>query len=150
VNAYIVDSGIRATHSDFGGRASGAIDFVGYGNGTNDCHAHGTNVAGIVGGSRFGVAKNVTIHAVSVLDCKNRGLVSNFIAGIDWVINNAVHPAVVNMSLGADNPSTALDTAIRHLVNAGVPVTLAAGNNNVDACGASPAASMTARTSSIR
>src|SRR5215472_13312358 len=101
VNAYVIDSGIRATHSDFGGRASGAIDFVGDGNGTNDCHGHGTNVAGIVGGSRFGVATNVTILA--------------------------------------DNPSTAFDTAITNLVNAGVPVTLAAGNNNVDACGVSPA-----------
>jgi len=139
VNAYIIDSGIRATHSDFGGRASGAIDFVGDGNGTNDCHGHGTNVAGIVGGSQFGVAKNVTIHAVRVLDCMNRGFVSNFIAGLDWVINNAVQPAVANMSLGADNPSTAFDTAVTNLVNAGVPVTLAAGNNNVDACGASPA-----------
>jgi Subtilase family/Peptidase inhibitor I9 len=139
VNAYIIDSGIRATHSDFGGRASGAIDFVGDGNGTNDCHGHGTNVAGIVGGSRFGVAKNVTIHAVRVLNCMNNGLVSDFIAGLDWVRNNAVHPAVANMSLGATNPSTAFDTAVTNLVNAGVPVTLSAGNNNVDACGASPA-----------
>lgn len=85
VNAYIIDSGIRATHSDFGGRASGAIDFVGDGNGTNDCHGPGTNVAGIVGGSHFGVAKDVTIHAVRVLDCTNSGSVSNFIAGLDWV-----------------------------------------------------------------
>src|SRR5262245_995901 len=139
VNAYVIDSGIRATHSDFGGRASGAIDFVGDGNGTNDCHGHGTNVAGIVGGSQFGVAKNVTIHAVRVLDCMNRGFVSNFIAGLDWVINNAVQPAVANMSIGADNPSMAFDTAVTNLVNAGVPITLAAGNNNVDACGASPA-----------
>ena len=139
VNAYIIDSGIRATHSDFGGRASGAIDFVGDGNGTNDCHGHGTNVAGIVGGSQFGVAKNVTIHAVRVLNCMNRGLVSNFIAGIDWVINNAVRPAVANMSIGADNPSMPLDTAVTNLVNAGVPVTLSAGNNDVDACGVSPA-----------
>jgi subtilase family protein/peptidase inhibitor I9 len=139
VNAYIIDSGIRATHSDFGGRASGAIDFVGDGNGTNDCHGHGTNVAGIVGGSQFGVAKNVTIHAVRVLDCMNSGLVSNFIAGLDWVRNNRVQPAVANMSIGANNPSTALDTAVTNLVNAGVPVTLSAGNNNVDACGVSPA-----------
>ena len=139
VNAYIIDSGIRATHSDFGGRASGAIDFVGDGNGTNDCHGHGTNVAGIVGGSQFGVAKNVTIHAVRVLDCMNSGLVSNFIAGLDWVLNNAVHPAVANMSILANNPSTALDMAVTNLVNAGVTVTLAAGNNNVDACGVSPA-----------
>jgi subtilisin family serine protease len=139
VNAYIIDSGIRATHSDFGGRASGAIDFVGDGNGTNDCHGHGTNVAGIVGGSQFGVAKNVTIHAVRVLDCMNRGSVSNFIAGLDWVHNNAVQPAIANMSILADNPSTAFDTAVTNLVNAGVPVTLAAGNNNVDACGVSPA-----------
>jgi hypothetical protein len=139
VNAYIIDSGIRATHSDFGGRASGAIDFVGDGNGTNDCHGHGTNVAGIVGGSQFGVAKNVTIHAVRVLNCMNNGLVSDFIAGLDWVRNNAVHPAVANMSLGATNPSTAFDTAVTNLVNAGVPVTLSAGNNNVDACGVSPA-----------
>ena len=135
VNAYVIDSGIRATHSDFGGRASGAIDFVGDGNGTNDCHGHGTNVAGIIGGSQFGVAKNVTIHAVRVLDCMNRGSVSNFIAGLDWVHNNAVQPAIANMSILADNPSTAFDTAVTNLVNAGVPVTLAAGNNNADACG---------------
>ncbi|HTF77619.1 MAG TPA: S8 family peptidase, partial [Bradyrhizobium sp.] len=139
VNAYIIDSGIRATHSDFGGRASGAIDFVGDGNGTNDCHGHGTNVAGIVGGSQFGVAKDVTIHAVRVLNCMNKGFVSDFIAGLDWVRNNAVQPAVANMSILADNPSTAFDMAVTNLVNAGVPVTLAAGNNNVDACLVSPA-----------
>jgi len=139
VNAYIIDSGIRATHSDFGGRASGAIDFVGDGNGTNDCHGHGTNVAGIVGGSRFGVAKGVTIHAVRVLNCMNSGSVSNFIAGLDWVLNNAVQPAVANMSIGANNPSTAFDTAVANLVNSGVAMTLSAGNANVDACGVSPA-----------
>src|SRR5262249_3172191 len=136
VNAYVIDSGIRATHSDFGGRASGAIDFVGDGNGTNDCHGHGTNVAGIIGGSQFGVAKNVTIHAVRVLDCMNIGSVSNFIAGLDWVRNNAVQPAITNMSIIANNPSTAFDTAVTNLVNAGLPVTLAAGNNDADACGA--------------
>ena len=102
-------------------RASGAVDFVGAGNGTNDCHRHGTNVAGIVGGSRFGVAKNVTIHAVRVLDCMNNGFVSNFIAGLDWVRNNAVQPAIANTSIGASNPSTAFDTAVTNLVNAGVP-----------------------------
>ena len=138
VNAYIIDSGIRATHSDFGGRASGAIDFVGDGNGTNDCHGHGTNVAGIVGGSQFGVAKNVTIHAVRVLDCMNSGSVSNFIAGLDWVRNNAVQPAVANMSIFANNPSMAFDTAVTNLVNAGITTVVLAGNNNVDACGASP------------
>jgi subtilisin family serine protease len=139
VNAYIIDSGIRATHSDFGGRAFGAIDFVGDGNGTNDCHGHGTNVAGIVGGSRFGVAKGVTIHAVRVLDCMNRGSTMRSIAGLDWVRNNAVRPAVANMSITADIPSTAFDTMVTNLVNAGVTVTLAAGNNNMDACGVSPA-----------
>src|SRR5262249_30336896 len=122
-----------------GGRASGAIDFVGDGNGTNDCHGHGTNVAGIVGGLQFGVAKNVTIHAVRVLDCNNRGLVSNFIAGLQWVQNNAARPAIANMSILADDPSVAFDTAVANLVNAGVPITLAAGNNTVDACFVSPA-----------
>src|SRR5262249_13997164 len=139
VNAYVIDSGIRATHSDFGGRASGAIDFVGDGNGTNDCHGHRTNVARIIGGSHVRGAQNRTLPSVRVLDCMNRGSVSNFIAGLDWVRNNAVQPAIANMSILADNPSTAFDTAVTNLVNAGVPVTLAAGNNNVDACGVSPA-----------
>jgi subtilisin family serine protease len=146
VNAYVIDSGIRATHSDFGGRASGAVDFVMDGNGTNDCHGHGTNVAGIVGGTGFGIAKGVTIHAVRVLDCNNRGFVDSFIAGVDWVTNNAVHPAIANMSIGTDEPSTTLDTAITNSIASGVAYTLSAGNNSLDACNTSPARVPTAIT----
>ena len=140
VHAYVINSGIRATHTDFGGRASGAVDFVADGNGTNDCHGHGTNVAGIVGGEIYGVAKGVTIHAVRVLDCSNSGLVSNFIAGINWVTNNAARPAVANLSLSSNSPSTALDTAVANSITAGITYTIAAANNSgTNACNVSPA-----------
>ena len=140
VHAYVIDSGVRATHSDFGGRASGAVNFVADANGTNDCHGHGTNVAGIIGGEIHGVAKGVTLHAVRVLDCSNRGFVSDFIAGINWVTANALRPAVANLSLSSDSPSTALDTAVANSITASITYTIAAANNNgADACNVSPA-----------
>jgi subtilisin family serine protease len=136
VNAYIIDTGIWDLHPDFGGRANNVYDAFGA-TGT-DCHGHGTHVAGTIGGSTYGIAKGVSLHGVRVLSCGGLGLTSQIIAGIDWVRQNAVKPAVANMSLGG-GLSTALNDATTNLWNSGVFVAVAAGNDNVDACTASPA-----------
>jgi hypothetical protein len=136
VHAYIIDTGIRTTHAQFGGRASAAFDAFG---GTGqDCNGHGTHVAGTVGGSTYGVAKGVTLHAVRVLDCTGNGTDSTVIAGIDWVTAHRVLPAVANMSLGG-GASAALDTAVQNSINSGVTYAVAAGNDfGADACTGSP------------
>ena len=139
VHVYIIDTGIRRTHVDFGGRVS----TVGYtaisdGNGTSDCNGHGTHVAATAGGTLYGVAKSVTLHAVRVLNCSGSGSTSGVIAGIDWVTANKALPAVANMSLGG-GASTALDDAVRSSVASGVAYAVAAGNSNVSACNSSPA-----------
>jgi subtilisin family serine protease len=100
VNAYIIDTGIRTSHSEFGGRASVGTDTVGGGQNGQDCQGHGTHVAGTVGGKNYGVAKSVNLIAVRVLDCQGSGTTAGVIAGIDWVTANAKKPAVANMSLG--------------------------------------------------
>jgi subtilisin family serine protease len=138
VNAYIIDTGIRRTHTQFGGRARVGFDAVGDGQNTNDCNGHGTHVAGTVGGSTYGVAKSVTLFAVRVLSCNGSGSTSGVIAGVDWVRNNHVKPAVANMSLGG-GISTALDTAVRNSIAAGVTYAIAAGNSNTNASNSSPA-----------
>ena len=145
VHAYVLDSGIRTTHTEFGGRASGAFTSISDGNGTNDCFGHGTHVAGTLGGATFGIAKNVTLHAVRVLNCAGSGTISGVIAGVDWVTTNAIHPAVANMSIQA-GLSAALNTAVTSSVASGVTYAVAAGNFNVDACTISPAATPTAIT----
>jgi hypothetical protein len=137
VNAYIVDTGIRTTHTEFGGRASGAYTAVTDGNGTNDCNGHGTHVAGTVGSATYGVAKGVRLYAVRVLDCNGSGTTSGVIAGVDWVTQNHVNPAVANMSLGG-GVSTTLDSSVASAISAGVTFAVAAGNSNVDACTSSP------------
>ncbi|WP_105317290.1 S8 family peptidase [Thermus tenuipuniceus] len=136
VNVYVIDTGIRTTHQDFGGRASVAYDALG-GNG-QDCNGHGTHVAGTIGGSVYGVAKGVRLYAVRVLDCNGSGTTSGVIAGVDWVRQYHVKPAVANMSLGGA-ASSALDTAVKNAINAGVVFAVAAGNENQDACLSSPA-----------
>lgn len=136
VNAYIIDTGIRTSHSDFGGRARVGYDALG-GNG-QDCNGHGTHVAGTVGGSTYGVAKGVTLYAVRVLDCSGSGSTSGVIAGVDWVTRNHVKPAVANMSLGG-GASTSLDNAVNNSISAGVTYAIAAGNDNRNACNYSPA-----------
>ncbi|MBL4659405.1 MAG: S8 family peptidase, partial [Alcanivoracaceae bacterium] len=145
VTAYIVDTGIRTTHNLFGGRASGGFTSISDGNGTTDCNGHGSHVAGTVGSSTYGVAKNVDLVAVRVLDCSGSGSFSGVIAGIDWVTANHVSPAVANMSLGG-GISTATDNAVNAAVAAGVTMVVAAGNNNADACGFSPARAVNAIT----
>ncbi len=136
VNAYVIDSGIRATHQEFAGRVAAVRDFMG--GGGVDCHGHGTHVAGILGGSTFGVAKHVRIHSLRVLDCTNQGAWSDVIEAVDWVRANYVKPAVVNMSLGG-GVSSGTDTAVQNLIAAGVSVVVSAGNGNVNADTQSPA-----------
>ena len=138
VHAYIIDTGIRITHTQFGGRASVAFDSINDGQNGIDCNGHGTHVAGTVGGSTYGVAKDVTLHAVRVLNCTGAGTDSTAIAGVDWVTANRQLPAVANMSLGG-GASTALDTSVRNSIASGITYTIAAGNDNADACGSSPA-----------
>ena len=139
VHAYIIDTGIRPTHTEFGGRVS-TIGFtaISDGNGTNDCYGHGTHVAATVGGASYGVAKDVTLHAVRVLNCSGSGSNSGVIAGVNWVTANHVSPAVANMSLGG-GASTALDDAVRNSIASGVTYAIAAGNSNANACDSSPA-----------
>ncbi|HET7704808.1 MAG TPA: S8 family serine peptidase [Thermoanaerobaculia bacterium] len=140
VKAYIIDTGIRTTHSQFGGRAIDGYDAVDGSLPAADCNGHGTHVAGTVGGSTYGVAKGVQLVAVRVLDCNGSGSNSGVIAGIDWVTSNhaAGAPAVANMSLGG-GASTALDDAVRRSITDGVTYAVASGNSNVDACSSSPA-----------
>src|SRR6266568_8931686 len=106
VKVYIIDTGIRQTHSDFGGRAVPGVDEVGDGNGTDDCNGHGTHVSGTVGGSTYGVAKAVTLVAVRVLDCTGFGTLSGVVAAVDWVTQHRLLPAVANMSLASAASST--------------------------------------------
>jgi subtilisin family serine protease len=140
VKAYIVDTGIRATHTQFGGRVIAGFTAINDGLGTNDGNGHGTHVAGTVGGSTYGVAKNVTLVAVRVLDSSGSGTNSGVIAGVDFVTSDhqAGQPAVANMSLGG-GASSALDTAVTNAVNDGVTFAVAAGNENQNACNVSPA-----------
>ncbi|MDQ6887148.1 MAG: S8 family serine peptidase [Gemmatimonadota bacterium] len=138
VSAYIIDTGIRTTHVEFGGRASGVYTAINDGNGTADCNGHGTHVAGTVGGVTYGVAKQVKLYAVRVLDCSGSGLVSGIIAAVDWVTANRQGPSVANMSLGG-SISSSLDQAVENSIASGVTYAVAAGNSNSDACGGSPA-----------
>ncbi len=138
VHAYVIDTGIRVTHTQFGGRASVGFDAMNDGRNGIDCNGHGTHVSGTIGGSTYGVAKGVTLHAVRVLDCAGSGTSATVIAGVDWVTANRITPAVANMSLGGGADS-ALDTAVQNSINSGVTYGIAAGNDSgVDACTESP------------
>jgi subtilisin family serine protease len=137
IHVYVIDTGIRTTHTQFGGRANKVFDSIGDGQNGNDCNGHGTHVAGTVGGSTHGVAKGASLHAVRVLDCAGNGSDATVIAGVDWVTANHVKPAVANMSLGG-GASSALDTSVQNSINAGVTFVVAAGNENQNACNVSP------------
>lgn len=136
--AYIVDTGILSTHQQFSGRVLSGYTAISDGNGINDCHGHGTHVAGTVGGSTYGVAKNVSLVPIRILGCDGSGASSNVIAGLDWILKNGKKPAVVNMSLGGE-ANASLDSAVENLFNNGYVMVVAAGNSNTDACSTSPA-----------
>jgi len=138
VHAYVLDTGVLGSHSQFTGRMGNGYTSIADGRGTTDCHGHGTHVAGTLGGTTYGVAKGVTVHPVRVLGCNGTGTWSQIIAGMDWVRANHVKPAVANMSLGGFGDTSA-DTAANNLIAAGVTLVVSAGNDNGNACNASPA-----------
>ena len=148
VTAYVIDTGIRVSHSEFGGRARSGWDFVDDDAVANDCNGHGTHVAGTIGGATYGVAKGVELVAVRVLDCGGSGLWSEIIAGIDFVTaeHDAGEPSVANMSLGG-GANMAVDLAVRNSIADGVAYAVAAGNSNAPACQFSPARVPEAMTS---
>lgn len=143
VTAYIIDTGIATSHSNFGGRASNVYDAFG-GNG-QDCNGHGTHVAGTVGSSSYGVAKGVNLRGVRVLDCSGSGSFSGVIAGMNWVASNHAKPAVANMSLGGGY-SSSVNSAANSLASSGVFLAVAAGNESQPACNVSPASAANATT----
>jgi aqualysin 1 len=147
VTAYIIDTGIRRTHADFGGRVLAGATAISDGRGSSDCNGHGTHVAGTVGGSTYGVAKGVTLVPVRVLGCTGSGSWSGVIAGIDWVVGNhaAGTPAVANMSLGG-SANDAVDAAVQRGITDGVTFAVAAGNESTNACNSSPARTPNALT----
>jgi subtilisin family serine protease len=138
VHAYVIDTGVRISHAQFGGRASYGYDFVDNDTTAQDCNGHGTHVAGTIGGSTYGVAKKVKIVAVRVLDCDGEGDLYSVIAGVNWVTSHAVLPAVANMSMGGDR-SASLEAAVQKSINAGITYVVAAGNDDVNASSESPA-----------
>jgi serine protease len=145
VHAYIIDTGIRTTHTEFTGRIGNGWDAVNNDSDPSDCNGHGTHVSGTVGGTTYGVAPGVTLHGVRVLNCAGSGSTSGVVAGIDWVTQNHINPAVANMSLGG-GASTALDNAVTNSINSGVTYAVAAGNDGANACNYSPARAAAAIT----
>lgn len=140
VRAYVVDTGVLASHTDLSGRVIAGYTAIADGNGTSDCNGHGTHVAGTIAGVNWGAAKAATVVPVRVLDCTGSGTWSGVIAGLDWIV--AAHPSgapgVVNMSLGGGASST-VDAAVSRVHAAGLTVVVAAGNSGADACTTSPA-----------
>ena len=145
VTAYVIDTGVNVSHNEFGNRASHGYDFIDNDSDATDCNGHGTHVAGTIGGSEYGIAKNVNVVGIRVLGCNGSGSNSGVIAGINWVKNNASGPSVANMSLGG-GASQATDQAVNNAVAAGVSFVVAAGNDNRNACNYSPARAASAIT----
>jgi subtilisin family serine protease len=140
VDAYVIDTGILGTHKEFSGRVRNGFTAINDRRGITDCNGHGTHVAGTIGGTTYGVAKQVSLIPVRVLDCRGSGPTSGVVAGINWAAQNHASgvKAVANLSLGG-GISTAIDDAINGLINDGVVVVVAAGNSATDACNFSPA-----------
>lgn len=138
VNVYVLDTGIRATHTDFGGRVKQGYDFVDNDTNADDGYGHGTHVAATIAGTKYGVAKGASLYPVRVLGSDGSGTTAGVISGVNWITQNAKKPAVANASLGG-GASTALDTAVRNSIKAGITWTIAAGNSNVNAANTSPA-----------
>jgi len=145
VYAFIIDTGLRVDHVEFAGRVLPGYGAIADGQGTNDCNGHGTHVAGTVGGSTWGVAKQVRLVPVRVLDCAGSGSLSGVIAGIDWTASSSMRPAVANLSLGG-GLSSSINQAVAGATAKGVTMVVAAGNENVDACTRSPASEPSAIT----
>ncbi len=138
VTAYIIDTGVRSTHREVVGRVGKGWGTIDDGNGYEDCNGHGTHVAGVLGGTTFGVAKQVKLVSVRVLDCEGSGTISGVVAGVDWVTKNHQGPSIANMSLGGVTSDT-LDEAVQTSIAAGVHYVVAAGNEGEAACSYSPA-----------
>ncbi|WP_168168425.1 S8 family peptidase, partial [Kytococcus sp. HMSC28H12] len=129
VNSYVIDTGVRATHSDFEGRVGEGFSAIDDGMGTDDCNGHGTHVAGTMGGKEFGVAKGTNLIPVRVLSCEGSGSTDGIITAMDWVIENKGDtPSVANMSLGG-GADQVLDEAIGRMTEAGIVTAVAAGND---------------------
>ena len=140
VEAYIFDTGIKLDHVEFTGRVSAGYNAVTVGASANDDNGHGSHVAGTVGGTTYGVAKNISLIPVKVLNAAGSGSFSGIIAGIDWAIaNHTTKPAVGNMSLGGTGTSATLEDAVRRAIADGIVMCLAAGNSALDASGFTPA-----------
>jgi subtilisin family serine protease len=138
VTAYVIDTGIRITHKDFGGRAGYGWDFVGDDKSAGDGNGHGTHVAATIAGTTYGVAKKAKVVSVRVLDNAGAGTTAQVIAGIDWVTRHAHKPAVANLSLGG-YANAQLDAAVRNSIASGVTYSVAAGNDGLPAGLYSPA-----------
>ncbi|MEV5408574.1 S8 family peptidase [Thermopolyspora sp. NPDC052614] len=139
VHVYVIDSGIHSAHNEFGGRVTGGYNFVEGNTDTSDCYGHGTHVAGIIGGSTYGVAKGVRLVGLRVGDCSNLVNLTRAIAAVDWVTANAIKPAVANLSGGIRGGNAAFDLAVSNAIASGITVVAAAGNYGIDACQISPA-----------
>ncbi|WP_328655729.1 S8 family serine peptidase [Streptomyces sp. NBC_00334] len=145
VTAYVIDTGVDMDHPNFEGRASSGYDFSDNDPDASDCQGHGTHVSGTVGSRDYGIAKDVGVVSVRVLNCQGTAPWSTVIDGMDWVARNASGPSVANMSIGGD-PNSSVDQAVQGLVDAGVTTVIAAGNNNRDACDYSPSRTAAAIT----
>ena len=139
VSVYVLDTGIRMSHSEFGNRATNGWDFIDNDGNASDCHGHGTHVAGIIGGNSYGVANNVNLIGVRIIDCNGATSSAHIVSGLEWVLDKATPPAIVNMSFGGVTSDLAIDNAVNALIQNKISAVAAAGNYNTNACNQTPA-----------